>query len=862
MNMHANVKPESKVDPLDISDDNDALSAAPTDYSTACVTVFTAEDATLSKSISLGPKGDLVKAPAANMVTGWARVMPASSAGALAAIINSCQTTEALCYARPKRFSKDDLRVVLKGRETNGAISRSKDYFTFSDGPGWCLFDADGTGDADVFGILCKVVPGLAKAAHVRRKSTSYGLSDFLGREFPDSGGEHISVPLKKQSDTPRFLEALHRRLWLAGHGFITVGKSGALYIKSPIDTSVKDVTKLIFEGPPILGEGLEQAERPAIPHEGDALDSEAACPDLSAAEMIEFNRLVSAAKRAKKAEAEGARDAWEAPRIADLIANGMAEKKARAEVRAASAGGKLYPEFVLVFAYLGALTVADVARDPKRFDGQALADPIEGPSYGASTAKFYRNGGAPMINSFAHGGCEYTFSERAAVLFADASADASADAAGADKPRRPTVVHKGVRKRATTLEDLNENFGVLVTQDGGCLFVDRKRLTPVAPGDMERRLANVVVDVSEGSEEARYVPAFEALKGNDGRHTYYRTVFTNKPAPADAFNLFRGLGVKPAEGDCSLIVQHIREVIAAGDDEMAECLLSLMAWQIQNIGKPSRTVVVMKSKEHQVGKGVLLTLLSTVYGPSGFIPQSMGQVTGRFNDGIRGKAFLGLDEVVFGGDRRTADAIKSLATATTMGIEGKGLPVVQSQIAVNLWLASNHDSAAHVEEADARYLILDVSARRKNDAKYFAALTSQIKSGGAEAFAHYLLARDVSNFVPWRDIKKDNAAKRAMINESLNPLDARKWLEECAELGEVVGSAQEWIEGAEWTFARLHKAYVEWQKTVRTKAAPQPTSVNRFGEALGKAGLRVKRTKTANVRVLPALGAILGGEA
>jgi hypothetical protein len=67
--------------------------------------------------------------------------------------------------------------------------------------------------------------------------------------------------------------------------------------------------------------------------------------------------------------------------------------------------------------------------------------------------------------------------------------------------------------------------------------------------------------------------------------------------------------------------------------------------------------------------------------------------------------------------------------------------------------------------------------------------------------------------------------------------------------------------DGEKWTFARLHKAYVEWQKTVRTRAAPQPTPVNRFGEALGKAGAKVKRTETANLRVLPAREPLLAGE-
>ena len=230
--------------------------------------------------------------------------------------------------------------------------------------------------------------------------------------------------------------------------------------------------------------------------------------------------------------------------------------------------------------------------------------------------------------------------------------------------------------------------------------------------------------------------------------------------------------------------------------------------------------------------------MMTQVYGPAGFKAANPDQVLGRFNDKLRGAAFIFLDEVIFGGDRRAADAIKSLSTATSLGLETKGLPVVQSPVAVNLWLASNHKAAAHVSEADARYLILDVSAHRKGDAEYFAALVDQIKNGGAEAFAHYLLARDVSKFVPWRDLKKDNAAKRAAIHESLNPYDARLWLKESAELGEIIGGAgREWVEGDEWLFVRLHRAYVEWQRTVRTRAAPQPTPVNRFGEVSGRPG-------------------------
>ena len=55
---------------------------------------------------------------------------------------------------------------------------------------------------------------------------------------------------------------------------------------------------------------------------------------------------------------------------------------------------------------------------------------------------------------------------------------------------------------------------------------------------------------------------------------------------------------------------------------------------------------------------------MAKIFGPSGFVPSTMDQVLGRFNDAIRGRSFIFLDEVLFSGDRRAADAIKSLLHA------------------------------------------------------------------------------------------------------------------------------------------------------------------------------------------------------
>ena len=114
-----------------------------------------------------------------------------------------------------------------------------------------------------------------------------------------------------------------------------------------------------------------------------------------------------------------------------------------------------------------------------------------------------------------------------------------------------------------------------------------------------------------------------------------------------------------------------------------------------------------------------------------------------------------------------------------------------------------------------------------------------EINGGGREAFAHYLLNRDVAAFEPKCDVPRENAERRQMIRQSLNPYDARVWLEECAETQQILGSESEkaWGEGEVILFEFFHRAYTKWQATVKTRTGPKPTPANRLGGVLGKAG-------------------------
>lgn len=429
-------------------------------------------------------------------------------------------------------------------------------------------------------------------------------------------------------------------------------------------------------------------------------------------------------------------------------------------------------------------------------------------------------------------------------------------------------VILKGIPKKITDMASLNKRFAQLEAPGQPCVLINRIDAQPILESDFKRRLSSEVVCVGvNNSGNPIYISASKYWQGNSRKCIYKKIVFTNAPVDDSTYNLFTGFGVEPRKGSCEKILKHIKEVICYGCQIKYNAFLNLLSWQIKNVGKPSRIIVVLKSKEQQSGKGIfLLDVLSVIWGESGFTTSDIGQIVTRFNDTIKGKSYIYLDEALFSGDRKSADAIKSLATCTRMGVETKGIPTVQFPIAVNLFLATNHDDAAFVEESDARYWILEVSSDKVGDTNYFEDLYEEIENGGREAFMDYLVCLDISGFVPHRDIPKDNEAKEEMISNSINPYDARKWLEECMEFEMLLGHKKSstetpyeekdlpwfpWKSGEELVNGVFFAAYKEWQKSVKSSIEPKPTAPKQFGELLNKVGFELRIVRQRR-RTLP----------
>jgi hypothetical protein len=391
------------------------------------LTVITKIGGPLTKRIHLDGDHLSNDSSACVMSRGRAERFQFDTAQQLADLIGSLGPNQALALgALPP--GQDQYEVTTKRRVSGaaGVIARSNEFFAYREGaPAWVLLDFDKKGMPEpmarrleamggVWAALVSIIPEFATAARLERQSTSAGLyRTDTGEQFPGSGGAHFYVAVKEGTDIERCLKTLHDRCWLAGFGWMMVGAGGQLLERSIIDRVVGGPERLSFEGAPIVEPPIAQdqkARRP-IATEGIALDTVAACPPLTILEETQLCSLRAKEKVRLAPERARAREAFIDRQSKSLAARtGMNLPRARKTVER-WVEGILLPDVVLQFddPDIVGITVADVLADPSRFEGETLADPLEGIDYGRGKAKIMRRSdGSLWIHSFAHGGVNY----------------------------------------------------------------------------------------------------------------------------------------------------------------------------------------------------------------------------------------------------------------------------------------------------------------------------------------------------------------------------------------------------------------------------------------------------------------------
>jgi hypothetical protein len=141
-----------------------------------------------------------------------------------------------------------------------------------------------------------------------------------------------------------------------------------------------------------------------------------AACPPLSPEEQVRLQALRGLDIARLAPEAAEKRRAFINTRAAELSTRAGVPIPQAKKIVLQQCEGVLLPDIVLPFddRNLAGATVGDVLADPDRFEGETLADPIEGPGYGRCKAKILlRPDGSPWIHSFAHGNAVYQLQQK-----------------------------------------------------------------------------------------------------------------------------------------------------------------------------------------------------------------------------------------------------------------------------------------------------------------------------------------------------------------------------------------------------------------------------------------------------------------
>lgn len=405
------------------------------------ITIFTKSNKeSISKHIELVDDGKGGTKPVSDgspcaMSSGFAERYVFSTVTEVASLMTHMPPYMALAIGRMRSDIGLSAPVVAEwmlDRAPAGSIARTKKYLGYrASAPALMLVDFDMKGmpkevekrleELGGFEAAMRLlIKGLDGVGRIVRASTSAGLYNLAtGKKYTGSAGRHLYIAIKNGKDIQRALKVLQKRAWLLGLGWIYVSAAGSLLIRSIIDVAVGDGSRLIFEGNATLGEGLGQEVRPAVATEGRPLDSEVELLDLTAREEAEYERLVVESKRATKPEADKVIKAAVERDVKAAVAKGIPEARAREAAKFTYSRDKdriLLPPQMVLFddPAIGWVTVGDILKDPKRFEGKTCADPLEvqGPN-----GQLMRNRAVlfigsqhqdPMIFSQLHGGLRY----------------------------------------------------------------------------------------------------------------------------------------------------------------------------------------------------------------------------------------------------------------------------------------------------------------------------------------------------------------------------------------------------------------------------------------------------------------------
>lgn len=203
-----------------------------------------------------------------------------------------------------------------------------------------------------------------------------------------------------------------------------------------------------------------------------------------------------------------------------------------------------------------------------------------------------------------------------------------------------------------------------------------------------------------------------------------YTGVSFTKDNTSGVINTFRGFKYQPVNHeDCDIqpLLNHIKTVICAGNDEMYDYFMKWFANIIQNVTVKNVTVPIVWGG-HGSGKSWIMETLSELMGKyANPNIDDMGKVFGRFNAIIQNKVLIVLNETPeYDNKAAFTESIKSKTAAVKTAGERKGIDAEEIESWANFVMVTNSPAPVIDEVGNRRFIYFKVSDENKGSKEYF----------------------------------------------------------------------------------------------------------------------------------------------
>lgn len=232
---------------------------------------------------------------------------------------------------------------------------------------------------------------------------------------------------------------------------------------------------------------------------------------------------------------------------------------------------------------------------------------------------------------------------------------------------------------------------------------------------------------------------------------------------PAVQLNTWRGWQMTPRAGSCEHLLDLL-EYLCSNDQNgraLAAWVLQWMAYPLQHPGAKMSSAIIMHGPQG-TGKSTIFQTLAKIYGDYSTVLNQRG-LEDKFNaDWTDSKLFILAEEVVTRAEMwHIKGELKELVTGEWLRVNPKQIAAYRQRNQINMALLSNENQPLPLDNDDRRHCVIYTPPELSE--QYYDAVHAELENGGIEAFYHYLLHLDTSDFHP-KKRPPMTEAKQALI--------------------------------------------------------------------------------------------------